>query len=215
MIEMALDQPWLTARFPEPLRCLSWAPHRPGFVTTDTVIWREVRNADLTRDFDAVTWLADALTDRGDMQAVAMLTSRDLRHYRLEHAVSGPFQASCLATVGLSNAERVGHRLPFDRAGHGTINLLTVTDAPLSEAAQIEALSIAAQARTAAVTEARLDLPTGRATGTGTDCIVIACPPGDLHYAGLHTEVGEAIGRATYQAVRSGARHWMETEFKA
>jgi hypothetical protein len=40
---------------------LSWAPHNPGFVTTDRVIWREVRDADLTEDFDALL-ASDSLT---------------------------------------------------------------------------------------------------------------------------------------------------------
>jgi adenosylcobinamide amidohydrolase len=50
MIDVSLDPPWLTARLATPHRMLSWAPHNPGFVTADTVIWREVRDADLTED---------------------------------------------------------------------------------------------------------------------------------------------------------------------
>jgi hypothetical protein len=53
-----VDPPWLTARLPTPHRMLSWAPHNPGFVTADTVTWREVRDADLTEDFDALSWLS-------------------------------------------------------------------------------------------------------------------------------------------------------------
>jgi adenosylcobinamide amidohydrolase len=51
------------------------------------------------------------------------------------------------------------------------------------------------------------DLPTGRATGTGTDCIVVAAPTGTEPFAGLHTEVGEAIGAAVYTAVAGGVSH--------
>jgi hypothetical protein len=54
MIEVTLDPPWLTARLGSPHRMLSWAP-QPGFVTADRVIWREVRDADLTEDFDALS----------------------------------------------------------------------------------------------------------------------------------------------------------------
>ncbi|MEO1272728.1 MAG: adenosylcobinamide amidohydrolase, partial [Myxococcota bacterium] len=46
-------------------------------------------------------------------------------------------------------------------------------------------------------------------TGTGTDCIVLAAPPGHAVYAGLHTAVGEAVGRAVYDAVAAGVRGWM------
>jgi len=212
MIRVDLDRPVLTAHLPAPMRLLSWAPYNAGYVTTDRVIWREVRNADLTPEFDAITWLADLMQSGGTGDGVAMLTSRNVTCYQLETTRIGATTASCCATVGLSNAERVGHRLPVDPAPAGTINLLTVTDARLSDTALLEAMSIATQARTAAVMEAGPDLPTGRATGTGTDCIAVACHPGDTAYAGLHTEVGEALGRAVYDAVLRGAQEWMATE---
>jgi ABC-type glutathione transport system ATPase component len=45
------------------------------------------------------------------------------------------------------------------------------------DTALIELSSIATQARTAAVMDHGPDLPTGRATGTGTDCIVVGADP--------------------------------------
>jgi adenosylcobinamide amidohydrolase len=211
MIRVTLDRPWLIAELDRPMRMLSWAPHRPGFTTASRVLWREVRNADLTLDFDAVRWLADEMDARGENESIGMLTSRNIGQNHFETAHSGLTVAACLATVGLTNAECVGHRQPVEAADFGTINLLAVTDAPLSDPAMIEALSIVAQARTAAVITHGPDLPTGRATGTGTDCIVLACPGGDLPYAGLHTEAGEALGRAVHDAVAKGTSEWMET----
>ena len=82
-------------------------------------------------------------------------------------------------------------------------------DAGLTETAQLEALSIAVQARTAAVMEVGLHLDTGLATGTGTDCAALACDPGEGRYAGLHTALGEAIGAATRQAVAAAAADWI------
>jgi adenosylcobinamide amidohydrolase len=140
---------------------------------------------------------------------VGLLTSRDLGRYRLDTACSGHAEAVCLATVGLTNAERIGRRRQVPRDGHGTINLLAVTDTPLSDAALLELLSIAAEARTAAVMEHGPDLPGGRATGTGTDCIVVGAPPGEARFAGLHTEVGEVVGSAVHRAVSAGVRDWM------
>ncbi len=212
MINVTLDRPWLRADLGQMMRVLSFAPYRPGFVTASRVLWREVRNADLTPDFDAVGWLAESVAAD---DAVAMLTSRDVGTYRLEHAEQGLFRASCLATVGLTNAERVGRRLPVATSGYGTINLLVTISPGLSDTAMIEALSIAAQARTAAVMEAGLRLPTGIATGTGTDCIAVACPPGDVAFAGLHTEAGEVIGHAVHTAIAKGCAHWLATESMA
>jgi adenosylcobinamide amidohydrolase len=84
-------------------------------------------------------------------------------------------------------------------------------DLPLSPAALLEAMSIAVQARTVAVLEVGHVLPSGLATGTGTDCVAVAAPAGDTPYAGLHTPVGEATGRAVHTAVLEGAREWMAT----
>ena len=76
--------------------------------------------------------------------------------------------------------------------------------------AQLEALALAAEARTLAVREAgiastRTGLP---ASGTGTDCIVIAAPdaPHDqcAAYAGKHTALGHVIGAAVHDATRLG-----------
>jgi adenosylcobinamide amidohydrolase len=80
-------------------------------------------------------------------------------------------------------------------------------------AARLEALSIATEARTAEVMASGLRLPTGLATGTGTDCIAIAAPEGAARYAGLHTEIGEAVGRAVRYAVAQGVGLWMQGEF--
>lgn len=207
MISARLARPWLVAEFASPLRVLSWAPFRPGFVQAERVLWREVRNADLSQDFDVDAWFAREMRQWPD--AVGMLTSRDIGTFRLAEARVEGVQATCLATVGLSNAEAVGRRRPYHSADWGTINLCTAVDAPLTEAAQIEALSIAVEARTAAVIEAGLTLSTGLASGTGTDCAALACPPGDGRYAGLHTAVGEAIGAATRAAIATAAADWM------
>lgn len=219
-MRVTLDPPWLAADLGRDHRVLSWAVLRPGLVTARRILWREVRNADLPVGFDAVAWLRAEVAARGAGDAVAMLTSRDIRaHHHARVAVEG-VAAECLATVGLSNAERVGHRQdPAGRdlgeagePGWGTINIAVQVDAGagqgLSFPALVEAATIAAQARTLAVIEAGMLLPQGPATGTGTDCIALAAPPGDIAYAGLHTALGEAVGRAVHRAVGAGAAEW-------
>ncbi|MFN4154047.1 MAG: adenosylcobinamide amidohydrolase [Paracoccaceae bacterium] len=214
MIAVTLDRPWLLADLGAPRRVLSFAPHRPGFVTARHVVWREVRNADLTPDLDAGAWYANELAQKGHSDAVGLLTSRDVNCFILAEAEAGGQCAACLATVGLGNAETVGARRAVNgigwSTGHGTINLLVLVAAGLTETAQIEAMTIATQARTAAVIDCGLCLPDGsRATGTGTDCIAIAADPGPLAFAGLHTALGEAIGRAVHTAVSKGAADWI------
>ena len=211
MSALTLARPWLEFDLGQPMQVLSWALNRPGFVTASRILWREVRNADLPPDLDVGAWLARELQARGATDAVTLLTSRNITRYCESTASAGTARAHAVATVGLSNAERVGHRV--DRTGKdwGTINVALRLDRPLAQPALIELLSIAVQARTAAVMDVGERLTTGVATGTGTDCVAVAAPAGDIPFAGLHTEIGEAAGRAVYTAVLDGAREWMET----
>ncbi|WP_343035390.1 adenosylcobinamide amidohydrolase [Parasulfitobacter algicola] len=210
-MQVTLNRPWLEARFDTPLRVLSWSINKPGFTKASRILWREVRNADLPADLDVDQWLDDELRRTDQADAVVLLTSREVTAYVLKQATCADIMAVCLATVGLSNAERIGYRVPRNSQDWGTINVAVSVDIGLTKAAQIEALTIAAQARTAAVMNAGVKLPTGRATGTGTDCIAMAAPKGEQRYAGLHTEIGEAIGRAVYDAVAEGAQDWIKS----
>lgn len=199
------EHPWLVASFHEPRRILSWSLMRPGFVVAARVVWLEVRNDDLPPDLDERSWLDAKLAAAGLSDAVTMMTSRPLVHRRTAFAAAEGDRAACLATVGLSNAERAGERRGAP-AFAGTINLLVALTRPLSDGALIEALALAASARTLAVREAE-----GRVSGTGTDCIAVAAPigPEPARYAGMHTATGEALGRAVFAAVDAGARAWL------
>ncbi len=203
--EVTLDRPWLRMDLPREMRVLSWAPHGAGYTLANAIVWREVRNADLTPDFDAEGWLAAQMPVR----TVGMLTSRDVGTYHEGFAQVDDIEVHCVATVGLSNAESVGRRLPYHTADYGTINIGLSVSAALSEAAQLEAMSIAVQARTVGVMAAGVDLATGLATGTGTDCIALACLAGQGRYAGLHTPVGEAVGAAVRDCLTRASMAWV------
>ena len=211
---VTLDRPWLEFAFGTDQKILSWAINRPGFVTANRILWREVRNADLPRDLDVNDWIASELGRRGALDAVTFLTSRNITAFDQEIVTVGDCTAHAVVTAGLSNAERIGTRRDFSRVNWGTINIAVHIDIGLADHAMVEATSIIAQARTAAVIEAGFDLPTGIATGTGTDCIAIACPQGDTAYAGLHTEVGHAIGAATYAAMKRTVTEWKDSVMK-
>lgn len=204
-------RPWLVARFDRPQRMLSWAMARPGFQTADQVAWLEVEDRDLPIGGDPAELLAARLRGEGLADAVGMMTSRDVRRRRLAEAISGEVSALCLATVGLGNAARVGAPSPPRVEGWGTVNLLVACSTPLTDAALVEALSIAVEARTAAIMATGRCVDNAPATGTGTDCVVIAAPNGarPAPFAGLHTDIGVAIGGAVYDAVKSGGCDWM------
>jgi len=205
--------PVLEGDFRDPQDNLSWSLTRPGFVRALSGAWQEVRNDDLTLDVDPAILLQERLAEVGYGEAVQMMTSRSVKKHHVAMRRSGEAQAACLATVGLSNAGRVGERTQMKMPA-GTINLLVHIDKVLSVAAHLEAMSIAAEARTAAIMELGLDIGGRAATGTGTDCIAVSAPqrePGAL-YAGLHTDIGAALGGAVYDAVSEGGRLWMKEQ---
>lgn len=205
VLSVCVERPWLTVEVQPGFRALSFAPYRSGDVTCDRIAWREVRDDDLTPGFDALAWLADEVSHES---SVAMLTSRNVEKYIRRQVVTCDVRAEVIATVGLSNAERVGvRRTQSTRVG--TINIAVVVSVGLTMSARMEAMSIAASARTAAVLDAEIALESGLATGTGTDCIVVASPEGPVEFAGMHTDVGEAVGGAVYGAVSVGVSSWL------
>lgn len=212
MISPVLEHPWLRLDLGQEMRVISWAPHRGGFVRARHILWREVRNADLTEDFDVMAWLEQECRLCGMGDAVAMLTSRKIATFSISEKTVGSVCVQAVATVGLSNAERAGAEICMERrdpAEYGTINIAVICNSYLNDIALIEAQSIASAARTAAILESGAMAANGPATGTGTDCIAIAAPSGDIPFCGLHTPQGQAIAAAVYEAVRAGADQWI------
>ena len=76
----------------------------------------------------------------------------------------GDCSARCVATVGLGNALCAGDP-PVAGEPAGTINLLCHVSTPLSELALLEALALAAEARTLALLEARVPSSRQRTAG--------------------------------------------------
>lgn len=208
-------------RFPKPQRMLSWAVLQGGMVVSDTVAWLEVRGEELPADVKP-EWVAEQrLKEEALVDAVTLMTSR--RIDTLQETWSGidEVHVRCWSTTGLSNAVHIRGALGAqgDHANRaasrfGTINALCQVDVPLSFPASMEALSLVAEARTAAVIEACAALPERPAwTGTGTDCIVVASPIDEQvphAYAGKHTKLGQAIGQAAFDSFSAGIAAWLE-----
>ncbi|WP_072390765.1 adenosylcobinamide amidohydrolase [Hyphomicrobium sp. CS1GBMeth3] len=213
---ISCQPPYLVASFDAPQTMLSWSITRPGFCAARRVAWLGVRNADLPPSEDPIDSISRLMANADLADAVTLVTSRDITRYHLAHAEVEDIAAACLTTVGLSNGERVGQRCREPVPLPGTINMLVHVSRSMSEAAFIETISIASEARTAAVLDARIHRAGVAVTGTGTDCIVGAAPRGDggVRFAGLHTAIGEAVGDAVYRAVREGAEVW-ERDFIA
>jgi adenosylcobinamide amidohydrolase len=206
----ALEPPFLIVRFEKPQQTLGWSITKPGFASAAEVVWLEVRDDDLAIHVDPVDFALAKLSSRGLTDAAVFMTSREIRCHHVAQSRIGVVTVTCLTTVGLSNGEKVGKRGKLKTSAVGTINTLVHVSRPLSAGAFVESISIATQARTAAIMETN-ELRDGPAiTGTGTDCILVAAPQGDAleTCAGLHTDLGEAIGAAVYDATYAGAAEW-------
>jgi adenosylcobinamide amidohydrolase len=216
----ALDERVLVVRLGAPHAVLSWAIVNGGRRSASEVAWVEVKDDELCPPVDPEALLRARLARAGAPGAVGLLTSRALARHVVAERSAGGVGARCVATVGLGNALRAGDA-PGPAARIGTINVLCQLSAPLTDEALVEALSLAAEARTLAVLEAgvasrRSGLP---ATGTGTDCIVVAAPERSgasaQRYAGKHTAVGHVVGAAVHEAVARGAAEWLADQRSA
>jgi len=210
-MQVFLSPRWLAVRFDRPHHALSSAIVGGGRRKVHDVVWHEVRNDELTPSIDPAKLLRKRLAGFGRSSAVGLLTSSNIEGYVVAERRRDGVSAQVVATVGLGNALRVGDP-PGVRGRVGTINILCRVSRPLTEEAQLEALSIVAEARTLAVLESSVrSRRSGRpSTGTGTDCIVVVCPAGPrpAPYAGKHTAVGHVIGAAVLQALRRGLAAW-------
>lgn len=204
----------LLVEFGAPHEVVSWAIVNGGRRRAAAVAWREVRIGELGATVDAMQLMRRALATLGTPHAVGLLTARDIRCYEVERATRGGVEATCVATVGLGNLLAVGDPAEAQSTYVGTINLVCRVSVGLTEEALLEGCALAAEARTAAMLAAGIRSPvSGRpATGTGTDCIVIAAPSAARaqSFAGKHTACGSAVGAAVFGAVARGVARWLE-----
>ncbi len=207
---------WLAVTFERPQTALSWAVCGGGLRQVNQVVWHQVQNEDLPPALDPQKFLEQAMAQHGFEHAAGMLTRVDVSLYRHSSRSREGIEVQCVATAGMTNALRIGDAPALlERAG--TINLLCAVPVPLSLSAMIEAMSLAVEARTAAVLDSNFaSIQSGLpATGTGTDCVVLVCPEagtGAENYAGKHTLLGSLTGETVYSAVEAALARWKEQQ---
>ncbi|MCS1351852.1 adenosylcobinamide amidohydrolase [Mechercharimyces sp. CAU 1602] len=150
-------------------------------------------------------WLAAKQLD--PLETCGMMTAANVSDVAIRFLREQTFQLAVLITAGVGNAVRAGKELNSEKCSQtGTINLILFVGGSLSPAAMINALMVATEAKTAALSTLGVTDDEGElATGTTTDSVVISTTQekwGCHHeYAGLATPLGAAIGKEVYHAV--------------
>jgi adenosylcobinamide amidohydrolase len=208
MARVTLAAPWLILDLGYRHQVAGWPVVGPAWGTAAVIAALQVRDADLPADVAPGDYFKSrAKADRIDAE-IGLMTAAELSLYACERASDAAMEVTSVVTAGLTNGESVqpSAAAPPDERWHaGTVNAVLHTAVPLTQGAMFEAISIVAQARTAAILDFGISLIDGRKlTGTGTDCIVIASPAGPhaLKHCGLHTALGRLIGETTYAATK-------------
>lgn len=211
-LEQTQPVPVLVWRFAEPRLCISTGPLGGGIGARNWVV-----NATVPLDYDRKDpdrHLTEIGTAVGlDGAGCGLLTAVDVTRHHLA-ADSGVHAA---ATVGLSSpawaAAPDGHFRRERPAGAGqrvgTINVVVAVPTRLSEAALVNAVATATEAKVQALYEAGV-----HATGTASDAIVVHCPTHGAAetFGGPRSAFGARIARAVHAVVLAGSRAWSLAE---
>ncbi len=196
----------LVIKFPRPWPVLSWAPYNGGSTVSSCVFNHQLGKFN-EKDLDSIFRnVSDSLGLPED--TTGLITGCDVQNYQECVLTSGPLWVHGIATVGLDNARAAGDTadVPLQTTPNqaGTINLVLACNALPNITGKIEAVHVATMAKTGALREAGVvSAKSGRpATGTGTDCIVVA-GTGEINenYCGMHTVLGELIGNVVHQII--------------
>jgi adenosylcobinamide hydrolase len=193
------------------LAALSWRPASPVRVASTSVLGGGIGerawflNASVPARYaadDPAAELRALATGVGLTGAgVGMLTAKDVRAAVVEEDDG----VRVVATVGLGwptwaaappdDADRV--------AGVGTVNVLAAVPSALGDAALVNAVATATEAKVQALLEAGVD-----GTGTASDALCVAADGGGAAevYGGPRSRWGAPLARAVHRAVLRGAR---------
>jgi len=190
-------RPVLSWKMPPGSRAVSTAVVGGGIGPCDWVVNIEVHNEYHRDPVEHVAQVVSELGLRG--RGSGLLTAASVRR----HVTAEDHGVLCAATVGLSHpvfAAAPGGTPPTV----GTINTICWVPAPLDDAALVNMVVTATEAKAQALAEAGTP-----GTGTPSDAIVICCPSGGgEQYGGPRSSWGAKLARAVHAATLEGARDW-------
>ncbi|WP_264892285.1 adenosylcobinamide amidohydrolase [Mycobacterium kiyosense] len=228
-VERARSLPVLVWQFAEPRLCISSGPLGGGIGVRGWVV-----NATVPLDYDRTDPDRHLIEIAAGFELIGtgcgLLTAVDVSRYHVAAdtgvvaaatvGLSHPTWAAApdrhfrgelpsgAGTAGFADFQTVEYRplIAGDEHRVGTINIVVAVPVRLSEAALVNAVATATEAKVQALYEAGV-----RATGTASDAIVVHCPTDGTPetYGGPRSEFGARIARAVHAAVLAGAQGWI------
>jgi adenosylcobinamide hydrolase len=191
-------------------RCLSSAVVGGGLV--DACAWLNLQVPHGYARMDPDAHLREAMAARG-LDPAATLGAMTAAHVDRAVEREEPSVARVVATVGIGVPLAAAGRVLREVPAVGTINMVVLVEAPLTDAALVYAVQTATEAKTQALADAGIAALNhdGPATGTATDSICVAARPGATEpFAGPMSAAGAAIARCVHGAVLEGALDFEE-----
>ena len=197
--ESGRELPVLVLRLPATMHAVASAPHGGGLGPRRWVVNAQVPASYGRRDPDRhLAKLAVSLGLPG--RGVGMLTAADVSRF----ATMTDNGVDAMATVGLTHPTlAAAPHSPGPVGAVGTINVIALMPERLSDAALVNAVATATEAKVQALRDLGID-----ATGTATDAVCILCPTeGHPHaFGGPRSIWGARLARAVHGAVLAGGR---------
>jgi len=192
----------LIVLFNEPRRVISSAVLNGGLVYANAILNHQVDKGFDHRDPEEyLKAVVENLKLKGTV--VGLMTAASVEKYGLSRHEEGDIAVTSIITAGVSNASTCGE--PISHRGVGTINIIVLIEAFMTDPCLVEAIKTATEAKCRAL--AHLDVRSVNsgelATGTTTDSIAIAELGGKvkLSYSGPGTKLGELIGKTVFEAL--------------
>lgn len=199
---------------PKFLKTLSCAVLGAGFSWEKVFINRHVnKNYHVT---DAQSEFQNYLREKNidDEETIGMMTAANLEDAVFETIEEADFSLLVVVTAGLSNAVDAANAYRHEEAfvPIGTINTWIFIDGKLSDAAFVQAIVTATEAKVKAMLEMSVkDKVTDTlATGTSTDSIMVASTQTGTFfpYAGTATRLGKNIAKSVFLATKTAIENW-------
>jgi adenosylcobinamide amidohydrolase len=203
------DDRFVMLHFDYPLRVLSSAPYNGGSRRAGSIVNLKAETGEVLENSPEELITAFLRIHGLREDSVGLLTSAAMAYAQFVVLQEKGIIILAVVTAGISNALNIAERSVTDftgedRTGHGTINIIAVTNCCLLDESMVSSLITVTEAKTAALLDLEVkSVATGtQATGTGTDTVVIVSGKGtNIRYTGGHTLFGQLLGEAVYRGV--------------